>query len=112
MSSERYDIVVVGGGLAGSSLSIALAHRGAAVLLLEAEVRFRDRVRGEVLMPWGVTEARRLDIHDLLIEAGARPLPYRDSYIDGVRRSRRPFAHESDNGEAPLAFEHAAVRRR
>jgi len=110
MPNDRYDVVVVGGGLAGSSLSIALARHGASVLMLEAEVLFRDRVRGEVLMPWGVAEARSLGIYDVLVEAGAPPLPYRDTYVGGELRSRRPFARESENGESPLAFQHASVQ--
>jgi 2-polyprenyl-6-methoxyphenol hydroxylase-like FAD-dependent oxidoreductase len=66
-----YDLAIVGGGIAGSSLAIALAGRGARVLIVEREAQFRDRVRGEGMLPWGAAEARELDIHQSLIEGCA-----------------------------------------
>jgi flavin-dependent dehydrogenase len=42
-----YDVVIVGGGLAGSGLGAALAKTGARVLITEREAQFRDRVQGE-----------------------------------------------------------------
>jgi menaquinone-9 beta-reductase len=66
-----YDIVVVGGGLGGSALAKAMSERGAHVLVLERETQFHDRVRGEALWPWGVAEAKSLDIYDLLCETCA-----------------------------------------
>jgi 2-polyprenyl-6-methoxyphenol hydroxylase-like FAD-dependent oxidoreductase len=110
MSQQYSDVIVVGGGFAGSSLAISLAQAGVRVLLLEAETAFRDRVRGEVLFPWGVAETQRLGIHDLLHSAGATPLPYRDTYVGGVLRKRSAFAEESDLHGSPLTFNHAAVQ--
>jgi 2-polyprenyl-6-methoxyphenol hydroxylase-like FAD-dependent oxidoreductase len=66
MSQPQYDIVTVGGGLAGSALAMAMAQHGARVLVLEQETRFRDRVRGEGILPWGVEEMRQLGIYELL----------------------------------------------
>ena len=61
-----YDIVTVGGGLGGAALAAAMAQRGARVLVLEREIKFKDRVRGEGLLPWGVEEARKLELYELL----------------------------------------------
>jgi 2-polyprenyl-6-methoxyphenol hydroxylase-like FAD-dependent oxidoreductase len=52
--------------LAGAAFGKAMAERGAKVLILERETRFKDRVRGEMLAPWGVAEAKELGILDLL----------------------------------------------
>ena len=41
-----FEVLVVGGGLAGSSMAITLAREGVDVLLVERERVFRDRVRG------------------------------------------------------------------
>jgi 2-polyprenyl-6-methoxyphenol hydroxylase-like FAD-dependent oxidoreductase len=43
-----------------------MAERGARVLVLERATEFRDRVRGEVLVPWGVADAERLGFGGLL----------------------------------------------
>jgi len=41
------DIAIVGGGIAGSTLALVLARRGASVTVLERQQDYADRVRGE-----------------------------------------------------------------
>jgi 2-polyprenyl-6-methoxyphenol hydroxylase-like FAD-dependent oxidoreductase len=69
-----YDVIIIGGGIGGSALAIVLARAGRAVLLLEASEQYVDRVRGEWIAPWGVTEVRRLGLYDLLMGAGGHHL--------------------------------------
>jgi 2-polyprenyl-6-methoxyphenol hydroxylase-like FAD-dependent oxidoreductase len=80
LSDSRPDAVIVGAGIAGSALAIALARSGFSVILLEKSTVHVDRVRGEFIVPWGVAEARTLGILDLLEGAGAnytvRSIPY------------------------------------
>ena len=95
-----YDIVTVGGGVGASALAKAMAERGYRVLVIEREARFRDRVRGEFVFPWGVAEAKDLGVYDALIQAGAHhprywadyagpdPLPLRDFAEDTPQRLR------------------------
>jgi 2-polyprenyl-6-methoxyphenol hydroxylase-like FAD-dependent oxidoreductase len=64
--SETYDIITVGGGLGGSALAKAMAEHGARVLVVEREKQFKDRVRGEVMGPWGVAETQALGLYNLL----------------------------------------------
>jgi 2-polyprenyl-6-methoxyphenol hydroxylase-like FAD-dependent oxidoreductase len=66
MARDHYDIVTVGGGIGGAALGKAMAEHGARVLILERERRFRDRVRGEFITPWGVAEAQALGICGLV----------------------------------------------
>ena len=68
-------VVVVGGGIAGASLAYALASAGTPVTVLEATVAYRDRVRGETVLPWGVREARSLGVEQVLRDAGAHVAP-------------------------------------
>ena len=67
---QAFDVIVVGGGIAGSSLGGVLARAGLGVLVVEKEARFRDRIRGEGTWPWGVAEARQAGLADLLDAAG------------------------------------------
>jgi menaquinone-9 beta-reductase len=76
--SNHFDVVTVGGGMGASALALAMARSGARVLVLEKETQFRDRVRGEALAPWGVEEARRLGIRDLLLASCAKAVPWVD----------------------------------
>jgi 2-polyprenyl-6-methoxyphenol hydroxylase-like FAD-dependent oxidoreductase len=70
MPVNDYDLIAVGGGLGGAALAKTMAEAGARVLVLEQEAKFKDRVRGEFLAPWGVAEARLLFIEDLLQSCG------------------------------------------
>src|SRR6476661_1221937 len=76
MKSEQFDLITVGGGLGASALAIAMAREGARVLVIEKEEKFRDRVRGEYLAPWGVAEARELGVADLLLKHCAKEVPW------------------------------------
>ncbi len=76
MNTNHFDLVTIGGGLGASALAIAMARRGARVLVLEKETLFRDRVRGESLAPWGVAEAKELGIADLLLRECAKEIPW------------------------------------
>ncbi|HUZ00154.1 MAG TPA: NAD(P)/FAD-dependent oxidoreductase [Thermomicrobiaceae bacterium] len=78
------DVAVVGGGVAGSSIAAVLAEAGLGVVLVEREGRFRDRVRGEGIHPWGVTELQALGLAAVVRAAGAQVLPYRRFYADRV----------------------------
>ena len=74
------DVLIVGGGIAGSALAIVLARSGLAVGVLERDPEPVDRVRGEFMAGWGVIELGRLGLLDLLKGAGGifsrRHIPY------------------------------------
>lgn len=89
--SNNYDVVVIGGGIAGSSLAHCLANGGVRVLLLEAETEFKDRVRGEVLCPWGVAEAKALGVKDAFLQAGGREVRWLDQYLGSQQIEHRDF---------------------
>ena len=74
--ARSYDIITVGGGIAASSLAMAMAGQGAKVLVLEREKQFKDRVRGEAVVPWGVAEANQLGICSVLKERCAHEVPH------------------------------------
>jgi 2-polyprenyl-6-methoxyphenol hydroxylase-like FAD-dependent oxidoreductase len=80
MRHSEPDVVIVGAGIAGGALGTVLARAGLEVVLLERENSYPDRVRGEYMAPWGVTELTKLELLRPLREAGAlftrRSIPY------------------------------------
>ena len=72
MAGGTYDIITIGGGLGGSTLAKAMAEHGARVLVLEREQQFKDRVRGEIMAPWGVAETQALGLYKLLRDTCAQ----------------------------------------
>ncbi|HEY1297819.1 MAG TPA: FAD-dependent oxidoreductase [Chloroflexota bacterium] len=56
----QFDLIVVGGGIAGSALATVMARSGARVAVLERQSVYRDHVRGEYMQPWGVADAQHL----------------------------------------------------
>lgn len=93
MAARSYDIITVGGGIAASSLAMAMAGRGAKVLVLEREKRFKDRVRGEAIVSWGVAEANELGISCLLKGKCAHEVPHLESG-SGLRDLRTTTAQQ------------------
>lgn len=101
-----FDLIIVGGGLAGSTLAARMARAGRRVLVLESEKRFKDRVRGENMLPWGVAAARRLGIYDRLVGAGAHQPRWWNMYAMGHRTERRDMPSTTPHGEAAINIYH------
>ena len=108
--NESYDLAIVGGGVAGAALAGAMASAGARVLVLEAESHFRDRVRGEAIMPWGVAEVKLLGLDHTLIQAAANPLPFWDSYAGADRSGHRDLRRTTPVEEPVLACYHPKLQ--
>lgn len=110
MALTDYDIVSVGGGLGGSALAFGMARRGARVLVLEREERFTDRVRGEVLAPWGVAELRALGLEDCIRRNCGHELPWFDLFYQGMMVQHRDVVATTPQGTGWLAFYHPAMQ--
>jgi menaquinone-9 beta-reductase len=76
MSSSTYDIVTVGGGIAASAFAASMARKGMRVLVLEKELQFKDRVRGEYIGTWGMAEAQELGLKNILLPSCATEIPF------------------------------------
>ncbi|MHA6629447.1 FAD-dependent oxidoreductase [Pseudonocardia sichuanensis] len=87
-TSTQWDVVVVGGGIAGSALATVLATDGYRVAVLERQTSYRDKVRGEVLCCWGVDEALRLELEKPLLDAGGSYVTRHVPYDEAVEPAR------------------------
>src|SRR5262245_57560728 len=92
MLQAEPDVLVVGAGIAGGALGTVLAGAGFDVVLLERESSYPDRVRGEYMAPWGVTELAKLKLLQPLREAGAlftrRNIPYDENFAPAEAEAR------------------------
>src|ERR1700741_1750709 len=104
--NRRYDLVIVGGGIASSALGRAMAQSGADVLIIEKELRYRDRIRGEILMPWGSLEAKSLGIYDIFLRSCARESPYEIFIMAGEFTPPRDYPSSTPGKTGILSFFH------
>lgn len=95
---SQAEVLIVGGGLAGAALAIALARHGRGVLLLEREAEAHDKVCGEFLSHEAVAHLRALGVDPLAL--GAVPLTH------------LALAARGDPVEVPLPFPALSLSRR
>ena len=60
--SSSYDVIVVGAGIAGSTLAATLGKQGRKVLIIERDIAPPDTFRGELLQPGGVKKIQELGL--------------------------------------------------
>lgn len=60
------DVVIVGAGVLGSALAVALGDIGRSVILLEKSLKEPDRIVGELLQPGGVEALEKLGLRHCL----------------------------------------------
>jgi flavin-dependent dehydrogenase len=77
---RRVDVLIAGGGPAGSTLAALAAGAGARVVLVERQAFPRDKVCGEFVSVEGRGVLERLGVLESLLEAGA-------TTMDGIRLS-------------------------
>ncbi len=105
-----YDIITVGGGVGGSSVAKAMAEKGFRVLVLEREISFKDRVRGEWMAPWGAAEAKKLGVYDAIIASGGQDTPKIAARAGPAALPVRDFVNESALGMAAVTMYHPAMQ--
>ena len=110
LAAKTYDLVTVGGGLAGSALAKAMSERGAKVLVLERETRMKDRVRGELIWPWGTTELVELGLLDVIMDSGAHEVPWIDTYRRADRLVHRNLAVTTGPKLPAISFFHPRMQ--
>jgi menaquinone-9 beta-reductase len=107
----EYDVITIGGGLAGPASAKVLVENGMRVLVFEREIAFRDRVRGEQMHPWGVTEARKLGLYELLLQTCGTEIRYWSHQVVGFSdATRRDLFETSPHRAGSLNFYHSDMQ--
>jgi menaquinone-9 beta-reductase len=105
--SKDYDVITIGGGLGGAALARMLVENGKRVLVVEREIEFKDRIRGEAMGPWGVLELQKLGLYELLSEKCAHNQPYVNTIGMGPVRDLRTTTPQHLSA---LTFYHPAMQ--
>ncbi len=105
--SIDYDVITVGGGLGGAALARMLVENGKHVLVVEREIEFKDRIRGEAMGPWGVLELQKLGLYERLFEKCAHNQPYVNTIGMGPVRDLRTTTPQRLSA---LTFYHPAMQ--
>ena len=108
--STAYDLAIAGGGLGGAALAKNMVEHGAKVLVIERERQFKDRVRGEVMLPWGYAEVRALGVADCFAEAGRHHLNWIDTYVASDLVEHREIVPSTTHQLPCLACYHPAMQ--
>jgi 2-polyprenyl-6-methoxyphenol hydroxylase-like FAD-dependent oxidoreductase len=111
---EEPEIAIVGCGIGGGALATVLARQGLSVAVLDRDRRAVDRVRGEFMAPWGVAEAVRLDLLEILRSTGGvhatRYIGYDENLApEEAEASARDMRAVHPIGTGPLCTGHPAM---
>ena len=102
MAERRADVIVVGGGPAGSTLAWRLARDGARVVLLERARFPREKVCGDYVEPRGLAILAGMGCLETLETRSPLPITASSTYVEGVARYRGqiPFYGRDDRTPA------------
>jgi menaquinone-9 beta-reductase len=107
MTSDHFDVIVVGGGPAGSSAAITLASRGARVLVLEEKRMPRGKLCGEFITPECFPTLERLGVIERMLRAGAQKITRLSLVTQNGRSVHTPISKMSDGAEWAMSLSRA-----
>jgi flavin-dependent dehydrogenase len=109
---NSYDVVIVGGGPAGTSAAIHLAASGARVLLAEQKKFPRAKLCGEFISPECLEHFERLGVAGTMIEAGGAELSETKFYSRSGRNVGVPSIWFGSGNRGALGLSRAEMDER
>ena len=108
VSDKMRQIVVVGGGPAGTSLAIRLAQQNFSVTVIEREKFPREKLCGEFISPECLRHFHELGVFDKMLSAGGDRISETYFYAVSGKNIAVP-SHWFDGGEAALSLSRAEM---
>jgi len=102
-NAERYDVIVVGGGLSGCAMATALAGGGRRILVLEARAGRNPRFNGELIHPHGVDVLDERGFLDPLHAAGGADVRG-FAVVKSLQEPTTLLPYEEIPGSRPFGF--------
>ena len=81
-----YDVIVVGGGPAGSTLAWKLASKGVKIIVLDSAKFPREKVCGDYVEPRGLRILEQMGGLRTLEATSPLPITHSSTYIDGTQQ--------------------------
>jgi flavin-dependent dehydrogenase len=109
VTAEAVDVVVIGGGPAGSLAAAALARHGREVVLLERAPAWRWRACGVFSSPAGVAALRRFGVAEGDLARMANPVPAMAVQTRAATRFRLTYGGSGALADSAVGFDRAAL---
>jgi squalene monooxygenase len=90
--TRHTNLLIIGAGIAGTVLGVALARRGLACTIVDRSLSFRPQFRGEIIQPYGTLLLERLGLLEPIQSVGsARVTRFVSAFpmIDGQPRAQQ-----------------------
>lgn len=110
---ERWDVIVVGAGVAGASVGYKQGQEGRRVLILERDLTQPDRIIGELLQPGGYLKLKQLGLGDCVEEIDAQMVHgYAIFKEDSIATVKYPLESHHSQDVAGRSFHHGRFVQR
>lgn len=105
----RYDVIIIGAGPAGSTVSTLLARAGLRALLLEKSRFPREKLCGEFITPECLNVFDRLDVSQRMFDAGAEIINQWTLFAPDGRGVRVPMEWIADGHNHAIGISRAQM---
>ena len=104
-TDNKFDVLIVGAGIAGSAMAANLAKSGKNIVIIERDLSERNVIIGELLQPGGVQKLQEMGFEYLLENIDAQPVygydiifEKRDCHILYPNKNGEPCGYAFRNG--------------
>ena len=104
---SKYDVIIIGGGPAGSTAATRLAERGIDVLVLEEKRMPREKLCGEFITPECFPTLKRLAVMDRMLAAGAQKITRLSLVVANGKSVDAPISGMSDEAAWAMSLSRA-----